>query len=232
MRISMLWILFAVVLSGAVYGQPGGKDVPPFSHALTTNPALPVVGHFSLAYDYRFNSKHSVGLDYTRMTRGLYQQVSPDSLPDLFDSWIPANGNRFTVRYKLYPFYVDRKLRPSYFYFSVQFMYRILEFPDVEITYFESLVTYRKRIREVRRGGRLDFVIGMDIPIGDYFLLGGYVGAGRGTEHIFQFNLEEYDLTGVTGPERQFFGDEPDFYGNLLDARAGVVLGITLPYKK
>lgn len=231
MYFRLLWVGFLVILSGTLFAQPGGKDKAPFAHAVTTNPALPVVGHFSLAYDYRFNALHSAGIEYTRMGNALYQQeIGPDTIPQFFDSWLPANGNRLMLRYKLYPFYVDRKVRPSYFYFSFQFMYRQIEFPSVEISYFELRQTYRKKVQEIRRGGRLDFVVGADIPIGQYFLVGGYAGLGRGTEHVFQFNLEEHDLTGLTGPERQFLAEEPDYWTNLLDFRCGVVLGFTLPH--
>lgn len=214
---------------GTLSAQPDGKVKKPFLFSVTTNPALFAVGHAGIAADWRMYPRHAVGLEYTAMGRALHQEISPDSIPDFFGSWIDARGSRFFLRYKVYPFFVRRKVRLSYFYLSAQVMYRQLEFPTVEISYFENTKTYTKEVREFRRGGRFDLAVGADIPIGRYLLLGGYAALGLGTEHIFQYNTQEYDLQGIIGPERQFFEDEPDFFRNLIGMRAGIVLGITLP---
>lgn len=216
-------------LFGTLLAQPDGKVRRPFLASITTNPALPAVGHFGLAADYRMFPRHSIGLEYTGMSRALHQEISTDSLPDFFDSWIDAQGHRFFLRYKVYPFFIDRKVRLSYVYLTAQFMYRTIEFPNVEISYFENTITYYKEVREVRRGGRLDIGIGADIPIGRYFVVGGYAAIGLGTEHIFQFNNQIHDVNDIIGPERQFLLEEPDFFRNLLGFRTGVVLGVAIP---
>lgn len=218
-----------MMLFGNLLAQPDGKVRRPYLFSLTTNPALPAVGHLDIAAEYRMFPRHAIGIEYTSMSRALHQEISPDSIPDFFGSWLEAKGSRFFLRYKVYPFFVQRKVRLSHIYISAQVMYRQIEFPAVEISYFENTHTYTKVVRETRRGGRFDLAIGTDIPLGRYFMVGGYVAVGLGTEHIFQFNTQEYDLNDIIGPERQFFEEEPDFFRNLLGFRTGIVLGVTIP---
>ncbi len=222
------WLLLLTVFASTGFAQPDGKVRAPFKVAITTNPAILAVGHIGLAVDYRAFPRHSFGFEYTNMSSALHVVPSPDTIPTL-DNWLDAKGSRFFVRYKLYPFFIPKKVRLSNFYLSAQFMYRRIEFPTAPLEYFELTQTYRKNVNELRTGGRLDILLGTDIPIGDYFIVGGYAGIGLGMERIQQFNLEEMDLTGVPAPGRQFFTDEPDFFRNLISARAGIVLGFTIP---
>lgn len=222
------WLLLFTVLALTGYSQPDGKVRAPFRVAVTTNPAILAVGHAGLAADVRVFPRHSFGMEFTYMSRALHVIPSMDSIPTL-DNWLDASGARVFVRYKVYPFFIPRKVRLSNFFLSAQFMYRRIEFPEAPIEYFELTQTYRKNVNEIRNGGRLDILAGTDIPIGDYFLIGGYVGIGLGMERIRQFNIDEVDLTDIPAPGQQFFTDEPDFFRNLISARAGIVLGFTIP---
>ncbi len=222
------WLLLFSILALTGYSQPDGKVRAPFRMAVTTNPAIFAVGHAGVAVDYRAFPRHSFGLEFTYMSKALHLVPSPDSIPTL-DNWLDGSGTRFFLRYKVYPFFIPRKVRLSNIYLSAQFMFRRIEFPTAPLEYFELTRTYRKNVNEIRTGGRLDILGGTDIPIGDYFIIGGYVGIGLGMERVQQFNLDDIDLTGIPAPGQQFFKDEPDFFRNLISARAGIVLGFTIP---
>lgn len=202
----------------------------PFKWAITTNPAAYAFYHVGAAVDYRPFAQHSFGLEYVNMGRALHVIPSMDTIPTL-DNWLAAEGHRFMVRYKAYPFYIDRKARLSRTYLSAQFMWRDIKFGLAPVEHTELLATYRKNVREHRQGGRLDLVIGTDLPVGDYILIGAFTGLGLGMERIRQTNIQEHDLTNVPAPGRQFFKRELDVTRNLLDLRAGIVIGIMIPNK-
>jgi|GEM_PF-5037474 len=222
--------LFMILFVGG-YAQPPGTVRAPFKLAVTTNPAAFVFYHVGVAVDYRHFARHSFGLEYVNMGRALHVIPSPDTIPTL-DNWLAAEGHRFMLRYKAYPFYVDHKARLSRVYLSAQFMWRDIKFGLAPLEYTELLATYRKNVREHRQGGRLDLVIGTDIPVGDYILIGGFTGLGLGMERIRQFNIQEHDLTNVPAPGRQFFNDEPNFTRNLLDLRLGIAIGFMIPNQR
>lgn len=224
-------LLFFLGITTLAYTQPDGKIRRPYLLSVTTNPVIPVVGHFNLMVDYRALPRHSFGVEYTQMGRALHLFPSTDSIPTL-DNWLGANGQRFFLRWKTYPFFRARKLRLSRFYLSVQAMYRQIEFERAPISYTELLETYTKEVRERRQGGRLDFVLGSEIPFGGYFIVGAYAGVGLGMERVRQFNLGEFDVGNLSPPGQQFFDEEPDFFRNLISVRAGVVIGFILPARR
>jgi len=209
--------------------QPDGKIRRPYRVAITTNPAIVAVGHFQIAADYRFHPRQAIGFEYTYMTSALHQQISPDSIPDLFDSWLPASGHRAFLRYKFYPFFNQSKVRVSRFYVSAQFMYREIRWDKVPLSYTENGFLYEKESEEYRQGGRLDVAFGWDVPLGDYVVVGAFLGGGLGMEHVRQFNLLDYDVGGLFPPGQQFFNDEADYWRNLLDVRLGLAIGVTIP---
>lgn len=209
--------------------QPDGKVRRPYRIAITTNPVLPAVGHFQIAGDYRFHARQAIGLEYTYMASALHQRLSPDSIPDFFDSWLPATGHRLFLRYKYYPFFNRSKVRVSRFYISAQFMYRQIEWDKVDLSYEENGFVFGKEVRELRQGGRFDVAAGWDIPLGSYFLAGAFVGVGLGTEHIRQFNNFDVDVGGLFPPGQQFINEEADFWRNIIGFRLGLAIGIIIP---
>ena len=225
---AIVWLLLLTGLTLNGYTQPDGKVRAPFRLAVTTNPAVFAVGHAGLAIDYRAFPRHSFGVEFTTMSRALHLIPSTDSIPTL-DNWLDANGTRIMVRYKYYPIFIPRKVRLSNFYLSAQFMFRKINFPNVPIEYFELTQTYRKDVNEIRTGGRLDILAGTDIPIGNYFLVGGYVGIGLGMERIQQFNINSIEIIDVPAPGQQFLTEEPDYFRNLISLRAGIVIGVIIP---